>query len=473
MKKTKLALALAAALPFAAQAAVLTTVGGATTYDDEFLLLANETVDNVDFTWTAGKAHPVGSLVTFTFSEAPIRSETGLAFPFPSTVAGVAVGGGAAAGGLALISQTGTTAVYQVTTAALAISDAFAIVDNADADKPDFSTAGLVAGEDVTVTSASTTSGGVSLADNSAAALVLVQSQDARYTPAITAGVETIDVQTATPKTTFVGGGTTATLTATITSDAAADHTVAAANETITLSGDFSWLDRDAAIDGVQLTAASVVVTQVGGAGAGVKAATVTDTTTAAGLAAVTGGTITISFAHAGDAASYRVDLVGAGHIIIPRQTVTASYSVASAVPTTLASASGSDVYGINGSTVSVYAVPISSGVQNFIYLDNASASSGAVSVSVIDAGTTYGPYTLGTVGPNELFDVGGRFLGAVYGAGETLSGGRVRLDIVTEVASTDVSVSASYKVNSANDRLNLLTSSIQDVIETINANNP
>jgi hypothetical protein len=471
MKKTKLALALAAALPFAAQAAVLSTVGGATTYDDEFLLLANETVDDVDFTWQAKKAHPVGSLVTFTFSEAPIRSETGLAFPFPSTVAGTAAGGGAAAGNLVLISQTATTAVYQVATAALAIDDAFAIVDNTDADKPDFSTAGLSAGEDVTITSVSTTSGGISLADNSAAALVVVESQDARYTPAITAGTETIDVQTATPKTTFVGGGTTATIVAPITSNAAADHTVAAANETITLTGDFSWLDVDDETDGVQLTAGvSVTVTDNTG---GAVAATVTDTSTPAGLAAVTGGTITISFAHAGAVTSRTINLVGPGDIIIPRQTVSASYSVASAAPTTLATATGSDVYGINGSTVSVYAVPITSSVQNFIYLDNDSSSSGAVSVSVVDEGTTYGPYTLGTVGPDELFDVGGRFLGAVYGAGETLSGGRVRLDIVTEVASTDVSVSASYKVNSANDRITLLTSSIQDVIETINANNP
>lgn len=452
MKKTKLALALAAALPFAAQAAVLTTTS-ATTYQDEFLLLANETVDNVEFTWQAKAAHPVGSLVTFTFSEAPIRSETGLAFPFASTVAG------SGDSDLALISQTATTAVYQVITAAVAVDETFDIVPDGAADKPDFSTAGLVAGEDITVSSVSTTSGGVSLADNGAA-IVLVQSQDARYTPAITAGVETIDVQTATPKTTFVGGGTTATIVAPIVSDAAANHTVAAATETITLSGDFSWLDRDADTDGVQLTAASVTV--VDNTDTPV-AATVTDTSTAAGLAAVTGGTITISYAHAAAVTSRTISLVGPGNVVIPTQTVSASYSVASAVPTVLASASGSDVYGINGSTVSVFAVPTSASVENFIWLSNTSSTAGAVSVTVFDDGNTFGPYSLGNVAGNDVLDVGAGFAQAAAAAGDEFSGERVRLDVVTELPATSVAISAAYKAIAANDRIALVTSDETD----------
>lgn len=461
MNKTKLAVALAATLPFVANAATLATFGDAPTFQNEVLAVANETVDDADFSYSPAIALGVGSRVTFTFSNAPIRSDTGLAFPFASTI------NGDGTGVLQLGEQTATSVTYLVQAAAAA-DEVFEIIPAAAGDKPDFAVSGMTANTDVTVSSAVTNSVGTDL-DDDGAALTLIDALGDRYAVAVPASVETIDVQTDAPKTTFVGGGTTSTLGVTIASAAGATHAVDAAAETITLTGDFSWLDRDDETDGVQLTAASVEVVQTGGDREGF--ATVTDTTTAAGLAAVTGGTITITFDHDADATAYTVNLVGPGDIVIPRQTVSASYSVASATEAVLDSASGNDVYGINGSTVSVYAVPVSNSVQNFIYLDNSSASSGLVSVSVIDDGNTYGPYELGTVGPNEVFDVGGRFLGAVNTAGEVLSGGRVRLDIVTEVASTDVDISASYKVISANDRLNLETSALQDVVDTINAN--
>lgn len=449
MKRNKIAIAVAAAiLPFAANAAEITT--NAVTVDDEYLLVATNTaVTDAEFTWSPGTdGADVGTLVTFTFSHAPVRAASGFPYPFASFVEG------SLASDLTLVSQTATTVTYQVTTAASVDAETFAIVPGAGTAGPDFLTAGLSAGQDVTVASSSTTSGGVDLLDSTAAPVAIVASDDARYTPSVTAGTETIDVQTTAPKTTFVGGGTTASMVFPITSATASTNTTAGDTVVITLSGNFGWLDTNATTDGIQITADSIVVT---GAAQGAIAET-------QNVTAIDDGTISFSFAQNDAETSYTVQLVGPGGTnIIPTQTVTATFAINTAAGLTLASATGSDVYGINGSTVSVYGVPVSNGVQNLIYLDNSSAASGAVSVSVVDAGTVLGPYVLGTVGPNELFDIGGRFLGAVNTAGDVLSGGRVRLDIVTEVASSNVAVTAAYKAIAANDRVALLTSAESD----------
>lgn len=458
MKTNRLALAVAALVPGLASAATVAPIGAAPTYYDEFLSVANETVDNADFRFTPGVAHPAGSLITFTFSHAPIRSETGAQFPFANSVA-CAISGGAddgnADGALTINAQTATSVTYQVTTAieldgaAPGVTECDIVADAA-AEKPDFLVAGIAAGQDVTVSSVSTNALGVSLADNGTAAPVLA-SADARYVPAVTDGGETINVQLAAPKTAFTGG-VAGNLTARIAFTATSGATLGngfeqtATVDTVTLSGDFSWLDRDADTDGVQLTAASVVISGVADGGDNALAGvTITDTSTAAGQAAVNGGTITITFTHEEGLTAFNVDLVGPGQLVIPTQTVAATYSQGT-VAGALQSDSGADVYGINGSEISVYGVPMTDAVQNLIYLDNSSAAAGAVSVSVIDEGTVLGPYALGTVGANEIFDIGGRFKGAINEAGDSISGGRVRLDIVTELNDSNVVVTLATK---------------------------
>lgn len=472
MKMTRLALAVAVMVPGLASAATvapITDTNATPQYYDEFLSIAGETVDNADFRFTPSVAHPVGSLITFTFSNAPIRSETGAQFPFANTVACVISNGaeadnGNADGALTISAQTATTVTYQVTTAieddatGTGVTNCDIVADDA-AEKPDFSVAGIAAGGDVTVSSVSTNALGVSLADNGTAAAILV-SADGRYNPVVTDGTQTVNVQLAAPKTQFTAdsqGLTTARINFTAATGAeltTSTHQQTATVDTITLSGDFSWLDRDADTDGIQLTAASLAVA----GNAALTGLTVPNTSTAAGLAAVNGGTITISFDHDETINAVTVDLVGPGQLTIPTQTVTATYTQGT-VAGALASDSGVDVYGINGSEISVYGVPMSDAVQNLIYLDNSSAAAGAVSVSVIDEGTVLGPYALGTVGANEIFDIGGRFKGAINEAGDSISGGRVRLDIVTELNDANVVVTAGYKVISADDRVPLLTS--------------
>lgn len=452
MKIKHIALALAAVAPGLAGAATVAVDSATVDFYDEVLTVANETIDNADFKFTTAKVHPIGSLVTFTFSHAPIRSETGAQFPFPNQITC------GTTGVLDISAQTATSVTYEVSTATAA-TDECVIIATAAAEKPDFAVSGIAAGQDVTVSSASTNALGVSLADNGTAA-VIVQSQDARYNPVVTDGTETINVQLASPKTAFTGGvagNLTARVSFTANTGAAlgSGFQQTATVDTITLTGDFSWLDRDADTDGIQLTAASIVVGNTGGAIANL---VVPDTSTATGLAAVNGGTIELTFDHDAAVTAVTVDLVGPGQLVIPTQTVAATYAQGT-VAGALQSDSGVDVYGINGSEISVYGVPMSDAVQNLIYLDNSSAAAGAVSVSVVDEGTVLGPYALGTVGANEVFDIGGRFRGAINEAGDTISGGRVRLDIVTELNDANVVVTAGYKVISADDRVPLLTS--------------
>jgi hypothetical protein len=440
----KIAVAIAATLPLLASAATITTT--AKTIDDEYLLIATNTaVTDTEFSWSPAIITPAGSLVTFTFSEAPVRAASGFPYPFASAVV-------LADTTLSLTNQTATSVTYQVTGAQAEVTDTFEIVA-AGAAGPDFLTSALSAGEDVTVSAATTTAAGVDLLDP-ATAVAIVESDDARFTPSVTAGTETIDVQTAAPKTTFIGGGRTATMVFPITNAAASANTTDADVDVITLTGDFSWLDTNTALDGIQVAATSIAVTVAGAA------PVVTENVTA-----IDDGTIALSAPHDDAVTSYTVTLTkpATSTIVIPRQTVTGTFSVRTTAGVELASATGSDVYGINGSTVSIYGVPVTDSVQNLIYLDNSSAASGAVSVSVVDAGETYGPYVLGTVGPDELFDIGGRFLGAVNEAGDVLSGGRVRLDVITEVASSNVAVTAAYKAIAANDRVSLLTSAESD----------
>lgn len=477
MKMSKLAIAIAALAPFAASAATITTslvdagAPGDNIFDApdaagiqfarEVLLTDGLTVwPDQSLGYSTGIALSVGDTVTFTFSRAPLDSldaETSRGYPFPSSI--TALDGD---GTLSLSAQTDTTVTYAVT-ATVEVDDDFIIVDD---------NLTFAAGTgDVTVSSATANAAGTILGDT--ATQTLVDDTGNEFSLALDAATlgDLIDVSAATPKTVFDDDSRSASFSISLDDigEIGADGPDLSLLQTdgddetqltVTITGgNFSWLDTELETDGIQAELADEIT--VVGATATLGADTDLDA-----------GTIVLVMddIHNPDnenTITVTLESPVENTLEIPEQsmTVTAvlqgletSAGVALPAPVTLATVTGTDAYTLNGSNVVVYAVPVSNRIQNFIYLSNSSSISGSVFVSVVDDGTTYGPFELGTSEPDTEFDIGARFIGAVNQSGATLSGKRVRLEISAELPANASTVSASYRSILANDRVNLLT---------------
>jgi hypothetical protein len=497
--RKRLALALVAAAPLSAFAGAFTTdvtaaaaspftnalTANGNSYNREFLTTDSViTYNDQALGYSMANALTAGDRITFTFSDAPldlVSATTTRAFPFPSSI--TATNGAdptAAAGGgvLNLVSQTATSVTYAAATNITATAD-FVIASGG------LTFATKTAG-DVTVSASSATSAGATLSEGTTTPYVLVDDAGVDLSIAFDTATlaELIDVSATVPKTAFtVAPARTASFEIDVVDSTSNGDTRVLADAdtqlTVTITGaDFSWLDDDLTnaviagdIDvnigsGALTAGAEINFRDSAGAnlaGSVVAAATNFETGTLTVL--LTGGTFinddatdTITVTFVSPATNTRE---------IPEQdiSVTAtlaatddSASVALAAPVTLATASATASYSLNGSNVVVYAVPVANSVQNFIYLSNSSSISGSVFVSVVDDGTTYGPFDLGTSDPDTEFDIGARFIGAVNESGATLSGNRVRLEISAELPANATTVSASYRSITANDRVNLLT---------------
>lgn len=475
MKMSKLAIAIAALAPFAASAATITTTVTDGNADDVFdapdaagIQFAREVLLTDGLTvwpdqslgYSTGIALSVGDTVTFTFSRAPLDSldaETSRGYPFPSSITALDDGGT-----LSLSAQTDTTVTY-VVTATVDADDDFLIVD----ENLTFATGT----GDVTVSSATANAAGTILGDT--ATQTLVDDTGNEFSLALDAATlgDLIDVSAATPKTVFDDDSRSASFSISLDDigeigadgpDLSLLQTVDDNETQLTVTitgGNFSWLDTELETDGIQAELADEIT--VAGATATLGADTDLDA-----------GTIVLVMddihnADGENTITVTLESPVENTLEIPEQsmTVTAvlqgletSAGVALPAPVTLATVTGTDAYTLNGSNVVVYAVPVSNRIQNFIYLSNSSSISGSVFVSVVDDGTTYGPFELGTSEPDTEFDIGARFIGAVNQSGATLSGKRVRLEISAELPANASTVSASYRSILANDRVNLLT---------------
>jgi hypothetical protein len=299
----------------------------------------------------------------------------------------------------------------------------------------------------VTVTPSSETSQGV-VFDSASKAGTLVQQLGSQFTYKVTGLSQTIDVESARKK--FLSG--TATTIAHVigfsqvtnatfgTAAVAASKVATPGTIGVSLTGDFSWLDTSTTATGIQTTGSVTVGT--GATLGGVSATQISLTLPAGGL------TTALTFSNAATA-------------VIPTQNLTASLSGVYSNGTTLAvgvsTASATGAYTLNGSSVTVYAVPTSKAVSNFIWLTNSGKTDGDVSIIVNDNGTAIDLGVVGVSKGGREFDVTAAMNDALEAAGKTLSGGRVHLDIITKVPAADVAVSAAYRVG--DDRVNLLTS--------------
>lgn len=380
--------------------------------------------------------YSAGDIIAFNFSAEPRNSGATTAFTFPTTVA---IGAGtntegsftetsSGGGVVSLFDRGDKTVSYRVTTAPTAAGGTIRVADTA------IYLTSEIAGADVTVSSQSQTGSGTPFDAGAAAVLIDVGASELAYT--VAGLTQVIDVES--DREAFAVGGATQSSHA-ITINASSGNGGADFAETVgtisaTITGDFSWVDSDTATN-----ATGIQTGNIGGTGVTVSSASASQ--------------IVVSLTSTGGT----VSLTNSLGLTIPTQDL--SVSISQVLSNTLASgsATASGAYTLNGSTVSVYAVPTSSAVSNFIWLSNTGSSSGEVSIDVHDAGTTIELGVVGTVGANSEFDVTSAMNAALEASGETLSGGRVHLDIVTKVPAADVAVSAAYRVG--DDRVNLLTS--------------
>ena len=324
--------------------------------------------------------------------------------------------------------------------------------------------AGLIAA-DATITMTAKTAGGTAMDALTGALKVATSSPTFKQT--ITAFDGTVDVEQGrkafTDGTSVAGGDVLTIATATdagtagvsmatnssgvLNVTAAVAQTATTQVKTIhTITSDYNWLDTAAATAGVQTTG---VVVAGGAAAAVINAAGTTATITDAGdVAASTTMTISKTATSAAN--------------VIPEATFTGSttYSYTSGTAKTKTVAFAGGKFTLNGASVTAYGVPMGSTVSRFLWVNNKGAIPAEVTADVVAAGSSYGPYVLGTAAAKTAMSLAGALDTALANAGVTLAdNSRANITFTAPVKAADVTVSAAYKHIADADRLTIETS--------------
>jgi len=293
-----------------------------------------------------------------------------------------------------------------------------------------------------------------------------------------------IDVTATNERTLFTGGLATDEATISIT-ETAATHDALTTGVTVSLAGDFTFLqDTVATTAGVQ-PAADVIYAELGGdrvqgtvsANAdAVSFAFVTDTLGSVGIffdnapnvTAVTETTTKPTVIKRGPfTASFDVSYAPVKALYAEANTNTApaltDYDTTSGTGTgdITSKSAGSIAAGewtLNGASISVYSMPINNAaVTNYLYVTN-SGSAGEVSMTATLAdGTSITAQDIATVGANSITNITPMVEAALAGA----AGNRATVELTFNAPACNIVVSAAYNV--AGDRLPLETSQTLD----------
>lgn len=428
MKLKPLAVAVAAALPVAAIAATLTPPT-ANKVSTEFLATQSAVTPGAASV-ALGSQYAQGDIITFNFGAAPLARASTTAYSWPNTLDVIVTPASTSVGaGVVSLFDTGDTSVsYRVTTAPSAAGGTIALPSDID-----IATSAI--SSDISLSTSSQT--GTGTAFDAGAAVKYVDVNGSQFAYTIGGLSQTVDVESDRKAFTDGASATKASHAINITVDSnvgTSNHVETGGAITVTLNGDFSWLDANTATN-----ATGIELTNIGGVNVTAGAAGATQITVS--MAAV-GGTIALT------------NSLG---LVIPTQTLSLALSQALSVTTAVSSAATTGSYINNGSTITVYAMPTSANATNFIWLSNNGSSSGEVTLTIRDDGTTIDLGAVGTSSPGTNFDVTTAMEDALEAQGKTLSGKRVDMDIVTKVPAADVAVSAAYRVG--DDRVNLITS--------------
>lgn len=466
MNMKPIAAAVAAALPVAAMSATLVPPADTTNNVSAEYVTLNKFVSGLGPQVELGAAYSAGDIIKLSFNQAPKNASPAStaaatqAYSWPLTLDVVRQSDGTTdIGDLALVGSDDTSVSYRVTAITQTLTGTQELGEVIfPTDMRFFPTS------DVTFSASSETSTGRAIDPAKTAAgassAVLYDLTGSQFAATVGGLSQTVNVEAARKAFAKASATTTHEITVAVSYTVGAPagaYAVEADDVTLVLDGDFSWVDSNTATSatGVQGGTGSVDLNAgVTGVSVGVDGTRITFT----GLGTATDGSNTRD----------SITLVNTKKLTIPLQTLTASvtgkYNTGTVTtPTTTAttnvtsSATATGSYKLNGSTVTVFAVPTSASVSNFIWLSNTGKTDGDVTITVYDGGKTHELGVVGTSKGGNEFDVTAAMNAALEAKGIKLSGGRVTLDVVTNAPGKDVAVSAAYRVG--DDRVNLVTS--------------
>lgn len=224
---------------------------------------------------------------------------------------------------------------------------------------------------------------------------------------------------------------------------------------TITINGDFSWMDSAAAGFAIDASLGGLSATTGGN-----------DIATVAGTSSVAADAVMQASAAAAPSANLFIATGGSKILSAQAYTADAVLNWTNGNPAVKRSktfaglAAGS--WGLNGATISAYGIPNQASVTPFLWVQNAGATAGEISGTASCDGVTTNLGSLGTAAGNSNTRVGPAVQTVMDGVATCAAGSRYDVTLTVNAKSTDVTINAGYRVTAAdgsNDRLSLETS--------------
>jgi hypothetical protein len=114
----------------------------------------------------------------------------------------------------------------------------------------------------------------------------------------------------------------------------------------------------------------------------------------------------------------------------------------------------------LNAASISAYGVPMGSTVSRFLWINNTGSTAGDISATFTQSGTTTDLGSIGTAAVKASTEIGSLVDAALVTAGVTpAANSRANIAVTVTSPAADITMSAAYKVNSADDRLIIETS--------------
>lgn len=221
-------------------------------------------------------------------------------------------------------------------------------------------------------------------------------------------------------------------------------------------TGDWSFLDTNAATAGIQLSATSKITV-----GSTVNPVALTFNT-AGTVATVTDTAVRATHAFTAE------NPTTAASADLPVQSYAASYTV-KATPSTgsqtdFVYALAAGAWTLNASTITAFGVPMGTGVSRFLWINNKGITAGDITASFTQSGVTTSLGSIGTAAIKASTEIGSLVDAALVTAAVTpTANSRATIAVTVTSPAADITMSAAYKVDADSDRLIIETSDSLD----------
>jgi hypothetical protein len=369
-----------------------------------------------------------------------------------------------------LVSNNTTSATYRVSAVAAELTNGSAsgatstIGGLVRFQTPDLDAAALTTAGTATLSTSSTTGAGTAMDTN--AGTQEVAKTAAGFTYAVgTAFDATVSVDLARLK--FTDNGVADALVYTTTQTAASNGRDAAGASVATVSpvlnttslaitaSDWTYLDTNATTAGIQLNTTNKIVSSTQG------------TNPATGTFNTAGTVYTLTDTAVRAAETITVTK-GVTTSTLPEQTYSSVMTIAATpnggTKTDYTYLAAAGTWGVNAASITAYGVPFGSSVSRFLWINNTGTTDGSMSATFMQGGVSTALGTIGTASGRSSTEIGSLIDAALVTAGITpTTNSRANIAVSVSSPAADIAMTAAYKVNADNDRLNIETSDSLD----------